>query len=130
MISMQSSDNCVEDIMTSPVEVFDIQKPNSWPTKLNLKNVYDRIILQQLLTYSHQYAAASEGAFDQKSCFVGAKINGKPIWSPPTEKTPQDLWDLGESPDGLLTFNFTIDPVMFKKDMVRLAREAAAANSS
>jgi hypothetical protein len=40
------------------------------------------------------------------------------------------LWDLGENPDGLLTFNFTIDPVMFKKDMVRLAREAAAAGSN
>jgi hypothetical protein len=116
--------------MSSPVEVFDIHKPNTWPTKLNLKNVYDRIVMQQLLSYAHQYAVASENAFDQKSCFYGAKLNGKPTWNPPTEKTPQDLWDFGENPDGILTFNFTIDPVMFKKDMVRLAREAATQNQN
>jgi hypothetical protein len=48
------------------------------------------------------------------------------VWSPPTEKTIQELWDLGENPDGLLTFNFTIDPITFKKDMTRLAREASS----
>ena len=61
---MQSSDNCVEDIMPSPIEVFDINKPHTWPTTINMKNVYDRIIMQQLLTYAHQYAVASENAFD------------------------------------------------------------------
>jgi len=61
---MMSSDNEVDAIMSSPVEVFDIKKPKTWPMKLNLKNVYDRIVLQQLLNFSWHYAAASESQFD------------------------------------------------------------------
>ena len=45
---------------------------------------------------SFEFAAASEGAFDQKMCFYQVKLNGKATWSPPTEKTMSGLWNLGE----------------------------------
>jgi len=75
---------------------------------------------------SSDFAAGSENAFDQKMCFYQVKINGKATWSPPTEKMTSGLWNLGEAPEGILDFQFTADPVAFKKEMIKLQREAAA----
>jgi len=38
----------------------------------------------------------------------------------------EDLWDLGPEPKGNLVFTFTSDPLEYKKEASKLAKEAAA----
>jgi hypothetical protein len=63
-------------------------------------------------------------------CFYQVKLNGKATWSPPTEKMTSGLWNLGENPEGNLEFQFTADPIAFKKDMIKMQRAAAEAEKA
>lgn len=86
---MADSDSEVTGACKTKLDIFDVNKPEG-KRILNLRNTYDRIILQQLLNVSLECATASAGAFDQKSCFNMVKLNGKATWAPPTEKSPSD----------------------------------------
>jgi hypothetical protein len=44
----------------------------------------------------------------------------------PSLKTPEGLWDLGPEPKGNLVFTFVQDPLEYKKELNRLAKEATA----
>ena len=54
------------------------------------------------------------------------KLDGKAKWEVPTALTPEGLWDLGPEPKGTLVFTFTQDPLEYKKEASKLAKEAAA----
>jgi len=70
------------------------------------------------------------GAFDQKACFAGVKYNGKGNWNPPTQRQVSGLWDLKETPNGILEFHFTIDPPAYKLEMQRIQKLANAAEAA
>jgi len=38
----------------------------------------------------------------------------------------EGLWDLGPEPKGNLVFTFTLDPLEYKKEINKLAKEAAS----
>ena len=101
-------------------DVFDAMTPEG-SYELNLAKQYDQIVLQNLLSLSQEVAELSalnpSEAFEQKSCFQSVKYNGKSSWSPPTEKTSIGLWKLDGMETGTLTFNFTLDPNAYKKEM-------------
>jgi hypothetical protein len=63
---------------------------------------------------------------DPKTFFYQVRFNGKAKWDVPSAKTPEGLWDLGLEPSGTLTFTFTTDPKEYKKEMSKIAKEAAA----
>ena len=69
------------------------------------------------------------GAFDQKACFIGIKLNQKQNWSPPTQRQVSGLWDLKETPSGVLDFYFTIDPVSYKVEMQKIQKMVNAAEA-
>ena len=58
------------------------------------------------------------------------KFNGKPRWEPPTGKLKNGLWDLKDIIPGKLEFNFTVDPVTFKKEMSAINKKIAAAEAA
>lgn len=104
---------------SNPSDVFDLNNPEG-PYSLNLAKAYDQIVLQNLLSLSHELCEASaespSGAFEQKMCFQGVKYNGKSNWAPPAEKLNNGLWDLSAMETGTLNFNFAVDPVAYKKE--------------
>jgi hypothetical protein len=57
-------------------------------------------------------------------CFFQVKCDGKSKWDPPTIKTSLGLWDLGTEPKGKLEFSFTCEPLEYKKEVAKLAKEA------
>jgi len=59
-------------------------------------------------------------------CFFSVKFDGKGKWDPPTLKTNVGLWDLGPEPKGKLEFYFTCEPLEYKKEVAKLAKEAQA----
>ena len=66
-------------------QVFDPTNPEK-PYSLNMSETYYHIILQNLLQIAEKAVSNSDGKFDIKACFVGAKLNGKANWSPPSTK--------------------------------------------
>jgi hypothetical protein len=54
------------------------------------------------------------------------KFEGKSKWDPPTTKIQESLWDLGTEPKGKLEFTFTCEPLEYKKELAKLAKEASA----
>lgn len=56
----------------------------------------------------------SDGKFDIKACFYGVKLNGKPSWNPPAAKDINGHFEPIDKA-GTLTFNFTINPILFKQ---------------
>lgn len=56
----------------------------------------------------------SDGKFDVKACFYGVKLNGKPSWNPPAAKDINGHFEPIDKA-GTLTFNFTINPILFKQ---------------
>lgn len=100
-----------------------------------MTTVYDQIVLQKLLTISHALAAQStthpDGPFDQKACFNGVKIDGKPRWDPPAERDPFGIWNIGgDEAKGILEFTFVTDPHSYKKEMRAISKVLAAAEAS
>ena len=62
---------------------------------------------------------------------MGVKLNGKGNWSPPTLKqVGSGLWDLKETPTGILEFHFTIDPTAYKQEMQRIQKMINAAEAN
>ena len=57
-----------------------------------------------------------------KNCFVGAQLNGKGKWEPPSEKSSAGLYNLGEEPSGTLKFQFTLNPPALKDYEKQLRR--------
>lgn len=83
-----------------------------------------------MLTISAELAARSASnitPFEQKACFYQVKLDGKAKWECPIIQTSEGLWDLGPEPKGQLEFSFTQDPLEYKKECGRLAKEAAGA---
>jgi hypothetical protein len=108
-------------------KLFDREKSEG-VYALNLALTYDQFVLQELLTISSEVSRKSieNGApIEQKACFYQVKLDGKPKWEVPTAKTPEGLWDLGLEPKGILVFTFTHDPAEYKKELLKLTREAA-----
>ena len=70
------------------------------------------------------------GAFEQKLCFQGVKLNGKGNWAPPTERTQLGLWDLSATETGTLAFNFALDPHAYKQEMSKINKMLTAAADS
>ena len=58
------------------------------------------------------------------------KFNGKARWDPPSAKLLNGLWDLKDMLTGKLEFNFTVDPVSFKKEMSAINKKIAAAEAA
>ena len=56
-------------------------------------------------------------------CFYQVKLDGKAKWDCPKEKTAEGFWDLGSDPKGKLEFTFVCDPIEYKKECLRLAKE-------
>jgi Ran GTPase-activating protein (RanGAP) involved in mRNA processing and transport len=96
----------------SYMNVFNMTTPEKEYT-LNMAETYNQLILQNLLKIAENISNASEGKFDMKSCFFGVKLNGKPNWAPPTGKDANGHFDPIDK-TGILTFNFTINPILFK----------------
>ena len=59
-------------------------------------------------------------------CFYQVKFEGKSKWDPPSTKIQAELWDLGAEPKGKLEFTFTCEPLEYKKELAKLAKEALA----
>ena len=59
-------------------------------------------------------------------CFYQVKCDGKGKWDPPNTKTITGLWDLGAEPKGKLEFQFTCEPLEYKKEVAKLAKEGQA----
>lgn len=55
-----------------------------------MSDTYDHIIIQNLIQIAEKAAANSEGKFDVKACFFGAKFNGKANWNLPSTKNDLD----------------------------------------
>lgn len=92
--------------------MFDPSNPEK-AYSLNLSETYNHIILKSLLSIAEKAVLKSEGKFDIKACFNGVKLNGKSSWTPPTNKDINDQYNIEES-TGILTFTFTINPILFK----------------
>jgi hypothetical protein len=92
--------------------VFDLSTPEK-DYSLNLAETYDQLVLQSLLKLAESVANQSEGKFDIKACFYGVKLNGKPNWNPPAGKDQNGMFEPLEK-TGLLTFTFTINPILYK----------------
>eukprot|EP00347_Sterkiella_histriomuscorum_P017989 403347211 len=107
----------VEGNPIGPVGVFDPQSPEK-AYSLNMAETYDHIILQNLLQIAEKSAGGSEGKFDIKACFQGVKYNGKPSWSPPLTKDQFNQFEIQEH-TGLLTFTFTINPILYKLQQIK-----------
>ena len=121
-INLKGSDGEISTAAESEkkIKLFNPDKPEGGYS-LNLEVIYDKLILYQLLDLSLEAsknsATISASAFEQKACFAGVKYNGKSNWSPPTQKQVSGLWDLKETPNGILEFHFTIDPPAYKLEM-------------
>jgi hypothetical protein len=98
--------------------VFDNSSPEKEYT-LNLAETYDQLILQNLLRISEAASLSSEGKFDVKTCFFNVKLNGKATWNPPTSKDINGMFDPIEK-SGILSFIFTINPIVFKQQMAKI----------
>jgi len=74
-----------------------------------------------LLQIAEKAVEKSEGKFDVKSCFQNVKLNGKANWTPPTTKDKNNQFEIDPSHlTGTLTFQFTINPALFKEQMKKL----------
>lgn len=109
------------------IQLFDAERPEG-PYQLDLTKIYDQFVLQHLLTISSELAKTSvelgTASFEQKQCFYQVKCDGKSKWDPPNIKTTTGIWDLGPEPKGKLEFSFTCEPLEYKKEVAKLAKEA------
>lgn len=91
-----------------------------------MSETYNQLILQNLLKIAEAAANGSDGKFDVKACFQGVKLNGKNTWNPPTSKDINGMFDPIDT-SGVLNFFFTINPLEYKKQQLKLeALEKAA----
>ena len=118
-VNLKGSESEIASLAESEkkIRLFNVVRPEG-NYCLDLEVVYDKLVFQQLLDLSLEAAQTSQslptGAFEQKACFNGVKLNGKANWNPPDKKSTSGLWDLKDTPDGRLEFYFTIDPVAYK----------------
>ena len=99
-------------------DVFDLTSPEK-EYSLNMAETYDNFIMQSLLKLADSAANSSEGKFDVKACFYGVKMNGKPNWNPPTTKDASGVFEQIDK-TGVLTFYFTINPILYKQQQAKL----------
>ena len=111
-----------KDVKNSALN-FDPQNPEGKYT-LDLAENFNQICLQHLVQAAEKAVERSEGAFEMKNCFVGARLNGKSKWEPPSEKSSVGLFNLGlgEEPKGSLEFQFTLNPPALKEYEKQLRR--------
>ncbi len=101
-------------------DLFDPSNPEKLYS-LTLGDMYNDIILQNLLEIAEKAAEKSDGKFDVKQCFQNVKLNGKANWNPPTNKDTNGQFEQDANlSTGQLIFNFTINPILFKEQMKRL----------
>lgn len=94
-----------------------------------MAQAYGQICLQNLLSSASKSVEENESKFELKQCFVKVQLNGKGKWDPPTDKNENGLFNLGEDPKGTLTFDFVLNPAIFKETekQIRKLTEAGLA---